>query len=221
MALAPAPLNTTLISSIFLPDDLQGVQQAGAGNDGGAVLIVVEDRNLHGAAQLFLDVETLRRLDVFQVDAAEGGLQHLAGADDLLGVLRGQLDIEDVDIGEALEEHALAFHHGLAGQRADIAQPEHGRAVGDHGHQVAFGGVLVGEAGVALDFQAGNGDAGRVGQAQIALRAAGLGRRDRHFARRRCGMVFQGIFLACRHGEFLQAQTTLFRQRGSGESGVC
>ena len=56
--------------------------------------------------QFFLDDEALGRLDVFQVDAAEGGLQQLAGADDFLGILGGQFDVEHVDIGEALEQHA-------------------------------------------------------------------------------------------------------------------
>ena len=51
----------------------------------------------------------------------------------------GQFDIEDVDIGEAFEQDALAFHDGLAGGRADVAESQDGGAVGDHGHQVAFG----------------------------------------------------------------------------------
>ena len=166
----------------LLAAEFQRVEQARAADDRRAVLVVVEDRNLHGLAQRLFDVEALRRLDVFQVDAAEGRLQNLAGADDLLRIFGVQLDIEHVDIGEALEEDRLAFHHRLAGQRADIAQAEHGGAVGDHADQVALGGVFVGEAGVALDFQAGNGDARRVGQAEIALRAAGLGGDHRQLA---------------------------------------
>ena len=55
---------------------------------------------------VFFDVEALRRLDVFQVDAAEGGLEDLAGADDFVRILGVELDVEDVDIGEALEEDA-------------------------------------------------------------------------------------------------------------------
>jgi hypothetical protein len=39
------------------------------------VLIVMEDRNLHAFAQLALDIKTIRRFDVFQVDAAEGWFQ--------------------------------------------------------------------------------------------------------------------------------------------------
>ena len=100
-----------------LADQLQRVQQRRAGDDGRAVLIVVEDRDLHGPLQFFLDGEAFRRLDVFQVDAAEGGLEQLAGADDFVGVFGGQLDIEDVDIGEAFEQDAFAFHDRLAGGR--------------------------------------------------------------------------------------------------------
>jgi len=44
----------------------------------------------------FLDHETLRRLDVLEVDAAEGRLEYLAGADDLAWVFGIELDIEHV-----------------------------------------------------------------------------------------------------------------------------
>ena len=108
---------------------LEGVDERGAGDDGGAVLVVVEDRDLHRLLQLFLDDEALGRLDVLEVDPAEGGLQELAGADDLLRVLAVDLDVEDVDVGEALEEDPLPLHHRLAGQCADVSQPQHGGAV--------------------------------------------------------------------------------------------
>ena len=80
--------------------ELQRVQQGRPGDDRRAVLVVMEHRDLHGAPQLFLDQETLRRFDVFQVDAAEGRLEQLAGANDLLRIQRRQLDIEDIDIGK-------------------------------------------------------------------------------------------------------------------------
>ena len=119
---------------------------------------------------------------------------------------RGEFDIEHVDIGEALEQDGLAFHDGLAGERADVAESEHGGAVGDHADQVALGGVLVGEAGVALDLQARHGHAGRIGQAEVALRAAGLGRRDRQLTGGRCGVVLQSIFGANNHRGLLSTQ---------------
>ena len=51
------------------------------------------------------------------------------------------LDVEHVDAGEFLEQHRLAFHHRLRRQRADGAQAQHGRAVGDDADQVAARGV--------------------------------------------------------------------------------
>ncbi len=39
------------------------------------MLVVVEYRNAQALAQLAFDEETFRRLDVFEVDAAEGWLE--------------------------------------------------------------------------------------------------------------------------------------------------
>jgi hypothetical protein len=123
----------------------------------------------------------------------------LAGGDDLVGIGGGEFDVEHVDIGEAFKEDAFALHHRLARQCSDIAQAQHRGPVGDDAHQVAFGGVFVSEAGVALDFQARNGYSGSIGKTKIALGAAWLGRGYGHLACRRCGMVFQSIFWADFH----------------------
>ena len=81
--------------------------------------------------------EALRRLDVLEVDAAERRLERGDDLDEAVGVGLGDLDVEHVDAGELLEQAALAFHHRLAGERADVAEPEHGRAVGDDGDEIA------------------------------------------------------------------------------------
>ena len=146
MAAAPAPEQTISRVLDALADHLQPVQQGGAGDDGGAVLVVVEDRDLHPLAERLLDDEALRRLDVFEVDAAEGRLQAGHDLDQLGGIGLVDLDVEHVDAGELLEQAALAFHHRLAGQRADVAEAEHGGPVADHGDEVAAGGVLAGVA---------------------------------------------------------------------------
>jgi hypothetical protein len=112
-----------------LAGHLQAVQDGRAHHDGGAVLVVMKDGDLHALAQLALDVEAVRRLDVLEVDAAERGLQRGNDLDQLVRVFLVDLDVEHVDTRELLEQDALAFHHRLAGQRADIAQPQHGRAV--------------------------------------------------------------------------------------------
>ena len=163
------------------------------------MLVVVKDRNLHGAPQFFLDDKTFRCFDVFQVDAAERRLKQLACPDDFLRVSRGELDIEHVDVREPLEQHALAFHHRLARERSDVAEPEHRRAIGDHCDKIALSRVLIGQARIFLDRQTGNRDARRVCQAQIALRETGLGGADRDLTRGRRGMVFERIFVAQLH----------------------
>src|SRR3546814_11020729 len=53
-------------------DQPEAVVDRRADDDRGAVLVVVEHRDVHALAQRGLDLEALRRLDVFQVDAAEG-----------------------------------------------------------------------------------------------------------------------------------------------------
>jgi hypothetical protein len=70
------------------------------------------------------------------------------------------LEVETVDIGEFLEEHRLALHHRLGGQRADIAEPQHGAAVGDHRDEVAARGIPGRVGRIGLDFKAGLGHAG-------------------------------------------------------------
>ena len=52
--------------------------------------------------------------------------------DDLVGVLGRQRQRPGVDAGELLEQHRLALHHGHRRLGADVAQAEHGRAVGDN-----------------------------------------------------------------------------------------
>ena len=51
-----------------------------------------------------------------------------------------EADRPGVDAGEPLEQDRFALHDGQRGVGADVAQAEHGRAVGDHGHRVALDG---------------------------------------------------------------------------------
>ncbi len=200
-----------------LADDRQRVEQRRTDDDRGAVLVVVEDGDLHALAQPALDVEAVGRLDVLEVDAAEGGLERCDHVDQLVEVAFVDLEVEDVDAGELLEQHRLAFHHRLGRQRADVAQPQHGGAIGDHRHQVAARGVAEGVGRVGDDFLAGRGDAGRVGQPQVVLVDHLLGGLHRELAGGRELVVLQrsllqlggllfggnpggGNLFGCRHG---------------------
>ena len=59
----------------ILADDTQAVEDAGGDDDRRAVLIVVEDWNIEQLFELVLDDEAVRRLDVLEIDAAEGGTE--------------------------------------------------------------------------------------------------------------------------------------------------
>jgi hypothetical protein len=172
MADAPAPDTTTRTSSIrFLFSSR--AEEGGAGDDGRPVLIVVEAEDLHLLWAL-LDDEALGRLDVLEVDAAESGLERLHHNADLVDLLGVDVDVEDVDVREALEQDALALHHRLAGVGPDVAQAQHRRAVRDDGHQISTSRVRVREVRVLGDLEAGLGDAGGVGEREITRGGAGL-----------------------------------------------
>ena len=142
------------------------------------MLVVVEHRNLHPFAELLLDVERLRGLDVLQVDAAERRLERRDALDEAVWVVRVELEVEDVDVGELLEQHAFALHHGLGGERADVAESQHGGAVGDDRDEVATRGVEERLRRIVSDLEAGLCDAGGVGQGEVELAVEGLGGDD-------------------------------------------
>ena len=190
-AAAPAPEVTSLTFVMSLPATFRPLSSAAPTTMAVPCWSSWKTGNLHALAQLALDVEAVRRLDVFQVDAAEGGLQRGDHVDQLVEVVLVDLEVEDVDAGELLEQHRLAFHHRLGRQRADVAQAQHRRAVGDDGHQVAARGVAVGVALVGDDLFAGRRHAGRIGQRQVVLVDQLLGRGDRDLARRRELVVFE------------------------------
>src|SRR5690606_41852358 len=98
------------------------------------------DGNLHPRLQLLLDLEAFRRLDVLQVDAAEGRLQRGDRRDHQVDIVRLDLDVEDVDAGEFLEQGGLALHPRLGGPSADIAEPEYGRRDGERAGESGGGG---------------------------------------------------------------------------------
>ena len=154
---------------------MRRVDQPGRGNDRCAVLVVVEDRNVHQLAQPLLDDEALGRLDVLEIDAAEARAEIAHRVDEFVHVLGTDLEVDAVHVGEALEQRDLAFHHRLGRDGAEIAETEHGRAVRDHRDHVALGRVVVSERRIARDVQAGLRDARRVGERQVAGRGDRLG----------------------------------------------
>ena len=158
------------------PGQFEPVDQGGRRDHGGAVLVVVKDRDVHALDQLALDLETLRRLDVLQVDAAEGGLEPRDGVHEGVHAGLRDLDVEHVDPGETLEQDRLAFHHRLGRERTDVAEAEHRGAVADHADPVRASGHFGGGRRVVDDGETGVGHAGGIGKRQIVGGRYRLGR---------------------------------------------
>ena len=139
------------------------------------------------------------RADVLEIDAAERGPEEAHSVDELVDVLGRDFEVDGIDVGEALEEHRLAFHHRLRGERAEIAETEDGGAVGDDGDEVAARRVVEGGVRVLGDPLHRNGDARRIGERQVALRRHRLGRDDLELARPAARMEFQRLLVGDRH----------------------
>jgi hypothetical protein len=134
-----------------LVDDAQRIRQRGEDDDRGAVLVVVEDRDVERLAQPGLDLEAARRRDVLEVDPAVDRGDRLHDLDDGVGVLGVEADRPGVDAGELLEQRRLALHHRKRRLRADVSEAENGRSVGDDGDGVALDGEPADVLGIARD----------------------------------------------------------------------
>ena len=137
----------------LLTHDLQRIEQRCPGNDRRTVLVVVHHRDVEFLDQTPFDLESLRCLDILQVDPPEGGRDVFHRLDKLLGIRGIDFDVEHIDVGKYLEQKPLALHHRFGSLGSDIAQSQHGRTVGDHGHQIALVGIFVRIFGLPLDLQ--------------------------------------------------------------------
>ena len=178
-----------------LAHHLQTVQDRGRRNDRRAVLVVVEDGDAHALAQLLFDIKAFGRLDVLEVDAAQGRLKRRDDLDELVRIGLSQLDVEHVDAGELLEKATFTLHHGLGRQWSDIAKAQHGCPVGDDGHQVRARGVFRrGFVTFGVDRHAGRSHPGRVGKRQVVLIGQRFGGGDGNLAGCRKRVVVEGQF---------------------------
>ncbi len=153
----------------FLALQEQTIEDRGSDDDRRPVLVVMKHRNLHPFAQLPLDVEALRCLDVLEVDTTKRRLQRGNDLHQTLRIPFLDLEVEDVDIREFLEQDRLAFHHRLRRQRTDRAKAEDSCAIGDDADQIGARRQRTDLRGNGDDLLTGRGDAGRVGHGKIVL----------------------------------------------------
>ena len=100
-----------------------------------------------------------------------------------------------------LNRTALAFHDGLGGERADIAEAEHRGAVRDDGDEIGARGIFRRHLRVVADGEAGCGDARRIGEREVALVAERLGGLDLELAGTGIAVEEQRLFVEiARHG---------------------
>ena len=156
-----------------LAHDAQRVQQRRQHDHRGAVLVVVEDRDVERLLQPPLDLEAARRRDVLEVDAAERRRDPFDDAHDLVDVGGAQAQREGVDAGELLEQHRLALHHRHRRLGPDVPEPEHRAAVGHDRDGVALDRQRPGRLGVLVDRRGHARDARRIGHREVV---AGLDR---------------------------------------------
>ena len=128
------------------------------------MLIVMHHRNVQLLFQFSFDVKTLRRFDVFQVDAAKGWLQRFYDLHKFFRVLFIDLNIEYINVSEDFEQYAFAFHDRLARFGANISQTQYCRSIADHRHQVSLCCVFINVFWVRMNFFTGLGYSRRIGQ---------------------------------------------------------
>jgi hypothetical protein len=166
----------------FLPDQAQRVVQGREDDDRGAVLVVMEDRDVELLLQPLLDLEALGCRDVLEVDAAVARGDRLDDTDDLVRIGRVQAHRPRVDAGEPLEQQGLALHHRHRRLGADVAQSEHRRPVGHDRDGVALDGQTPSVLGVVRDGPTHARDAGGVRHRQIVAGLQRHRRADLHLA---------------------------------------
>ncbi|MNE31642.1 hypothetical protein D3C80_1252190 [compost metagenome] len=108
-------------------------------------------------------------------------------------------DVEHVDTGEALEQHALAFHNRLGSQWTEVAQTENRGTVGNDSDQIALTGIAVSQLRITGDFPHRLGNTRAVGQRQITGSGSGLGQLDAQLTRTGFGVIFESGSFQIRH----------------------
>ena len=199
---------------------VKGVYQSGRRDDRRAVLIVMEYRYVHQLAQALFDDETIRCLDVLEVDAAECGAEIAHAVDECVDVPGVHLEVDRVDVGEPLEEDCLSFHHGLRCEWSEIPKAENGGAVGDHCHEIPAGGVVINCGWIFGDGPHRDCNTGGIGEAQVALRGHRLGWPNFNLARLGVGVKEKrfliGKWSLFRHVSTSVLNTTRFSRLAGG-----
>ena len=165
------------------------------------MLIVVEDRYVHGLLETLLDHEAVGRPDVLEIDTTHRGLEKLTKADDVLRILRADFEIEHIDAGELLEEHPLTLHDRLRRARTDVPQTEYRCPIRHYRDQISSCCVLEYRVRIIADFETGGRHSRSIRERQLSLRIERLGGNNLDLPGPARSVVLEGRLATSIHSE--------------------
>ena len=154
---------------IFL-HDFERVDEPGQNDDRRPVLVVMEHRDSQSLLESFLDFETARGGNVFQIDPTESRCDRLDYLNNFLGNLRVQNQGHRIHSPELFEKQRLPLHHRKTRFRTDVSQPQNRASVGNDGYGVFAYGIFVGKFLVFCDRLAHVSHSRRIQNRQSFLR---------------------------------------------------
>ena len=138
-------------------DDFESTEECCQSSDRSAVLVIVEDRDVHDLFQFVFDVIAFRGRDIFEVDAGEVLFEQFDCVDEFLRILGVQSDRDRIDLSESLVQCGFAFHDRHSSSCADIAHAEDTGAIRNDGYDIASPGQFQGQVFIVFDREARSG----------------------------------------------------------------
>ena len=153
----------------LLASDLERVPQCSKGHHCGAVLVVMENRNIEACTQALFNLEALWRCDVFEVDSTEGWSDALDEVNDFINGASVNTNRETVNATELFKEERLSFHHGHGTFWANVTETKDGCSVTNDCHRVLTNGVLVRQSRIFGNRSTNASDSRRVRHREVIL----------------------------------------------------
>src|SRR5215211_3006315 len=178
---------------MFLTNNLQRICQRRRRDNGGAVLVIMENGNIQHSLQRLFYIEALRRFYIFKVNAAKGRRNCSYDLDDFIRVMGIYFDIEHINVSKFFKQYTFSLHNWLAGERAAVAESQNGGTVRDDCNQISLGCVLIGVIRILFDLQNRLCNARRVRQTQVTLGIHRLGGHNGNLA----GFTLQTMVFKC------------------------
>ena len=140
------------------------------------MLVIVHHRNVQFFFEATLNLKSLRRLDIFQVDSSKSRRNGLDSIDKGFYISGIDLYVKYINIGKNLKEQAFTLHHRFGCISTYVTQAKHGGTIGDYCHEVSFVGISVSIVFVFFNRQARLCHSRRVGQREVILGGVFLSR---------------------------------------------